>query len=66
MHISIPAFVALTSAMLTACGGAGMTGVGGTPVLPAADNAAARQLISPDETQQTLSFPPYSFTVERH
>jgi hypothetical protein len=49
--------VALTAALLSACVGSGMTSPGVSPVLPAADTAAAQRLISADETLQTLSFP---------
>lgn len=35
----------------------------GTSVLPAADTAAARHLLSPDETLETLSFPPSGSTT---
>lgn len=57
MHTITAFAIALTAALLTACAGPGVTNTSGTPVLPAADRAAAQRLISPDETLQILSFP---------
>ena len=56
-----PLFSILTASLiatlaLTGCGGASTTSSGGA-ALPAVNSAAATQLLSSDETLQTLSFP---------
>ena len=56
--VSILAASLIATTVLSGCGGASTTSSGGAgPVLPAVNTAAATQLLSPDETLQTVSFP---------
>ena len=54
--VSILAASLVATTVLTGCGGASATS-GAGPVLPAVNTIAATQLLSPDETLQTVSFP---------
>lgn len=56
MHAKAPPALALCVALFTGCSG-GASIAGDAPALPAADTAAAKRLISADETLETLSFP---------
>ena len=56
--VSILAASLSATTVLTGCGGASTTSSGGAgPLLPTVNSAAATQLLSPEETLQTVSFP---------
>jgi hypothetical protein len=62
MPANIRSTAALTAVLLTACAAPGVTPSGGAPVLPPVDETGAQRLIGPEQTVQTLSFPPVGST----